>query len=217
MPKLKPETQQSRREHILDTAEKCFARNGFHATSMQMICREAGISPGALYVYFDSKEALIAGICERDRTDFSKRFETVGEAPDFLAALNDLAEHYFVDEARHKLAMTVEIGAESMRNATVRELFSACDCTIHEGFAELLRRQQTEGRIKPIVPVEDAAKLMQVIGDGLLWRRAVDPEFDGERMLPAVLQLVGMLLAPQPGPATEMADEAAGEQAGERR
>jgi len=31
------------------------------------ICREAGVSPGALYVYFDSKEALIAGICERDR------------------------------------------------------------------------------------------------------------------------------------------------------
>ena len=73
MPKLKPETQLARREHILDTAEKCFALHGFHATTIQIICREAGISAGALYVYFNSKEALIAGICERDRAEFSDR------------------------------------------------------------------------------------------------------------------------------------------------
>ena len=63
MPKLKPDTQRARREHILDAAEHCFARAGFHRTTMQDICKEAGVSPGALYVYFDSKEALIAGIC----------------------------------------------------------------------------------------------------------------------------------------------------------
>ena len=62
MPKLKPDTQRARREHILDAALTCFARGGFHATTMQAICREAGVSPGALYVYFDSKEALIAGL-----------------------------------------------------------------------------------------------------------------------------------------------------------
>jgi AcrR family transcriptional regulator len=58
MPKLKPEVQHQRREHILDAAERCFARAGFHRTTMHDICREAGVSPGALYVYFDSKEAL---------------------------------------------------------------------------------------------------------------------------------------------------------------
>ena len=72
MPKLKPDTQRARREHILDAALTCFARGGFHATTMQAICREAGVSPGALYVYFDSKEALIAGLCERDRAEFAE-------------------------------------------------------------------------------------------------------------------------------------------------
>jgi len=55
MPKLKPEVQTARREHILDAAETCFARAGFHRTTMHDICKEASVSPGALYVYFDSK------------------------------------------------------------------------------------------------------------------------------------------------------------------
>ncbi|MGI9478880.1 MAG: TetR/AcrR family transcriptional regulator [Hyphomicrobiaceae bacterium] len=194
MPKLKPETQEARRGHILDTAEKCFAQNGFHATTMQMICREADISPGALYVYFDSKEALIAGICERDRSEFSERFAGIADAPDVLGALNDLASHYFVDQARYRLAMTVEIGAESTRNAAVREMFRECDETIGSSLVSLLERLVAEGRASPALDASEAAKLMQVIGDGLLWRRAVDPAFDGTKMLPPVLALVATLI-----------------------
>jgi AcrR family transcriptional regulator len=201
MPKLKPETQLARREHILDTAEKCFAQNGFHATTMQMICREAGISPGALYVYFDSKEALIAGICERDRSEFSERFDGIAEADDVLAALNELASHYFVDEARHKLAMTLEIGAESTRNDAVREMFRQCDETVGGSLAALVERLEAEGRAKPALPAADVGKLMQVIGDGLLFRRAIDPEFDGTAMLPAVLALVAQMLGLEDVPA----------------
>jgi len=200
MPKLKPETQQARRGHILDTAEKCFAQNGFHATTMQMICREAEISPGALYVYFDSKEALIAGICERDRSEFSERFAGIADAPDVLGALNDLASHYFVDQARYRLAMTVEIGAESTRNAAVREMFRECDETIGASLVSLLERLVAEGRAAPALDASEAAKLMQVIGDGLLWRRAVDPAFDGTKMLPPVLALVAMLIGLKDAP-----------------
>src|SRR4029453_15843619 len=117
MPKLKPDTQRARREHILEAAELCFARAGFHRTTMQDICKEAAISPGALYVYFDSKEALIAGICERDRAEFAEHFAALAAAPDFLAALAALGEEYFVNQPAHKRRMCVEIGLESTRNA----------------------------------------------------------------------------------------------------
>ena len=79
MPKLKPDTQRARREHILEAAELCFARAGFHRTTMQDICKEAAVSPGALYVYFDSKEALIAGICERERAEFAENFASLAD------------------------------------------------------------------------------------------------------------------------------------------
>ena len=51
-----------RRSEILDAAQRCFARTGFHQTSMQQVCSEAGMSAGNVYRYFPSKEAIIAGI-----------------------------------------------------------------------------------------------------------------------------------------------------------
>jgi AcrR family transcriptional regulator len=61
------QAQSDRRAEILSAAQRCFVRAGFHGASMQDICAEAGMSPGNLYRYFPSKEALIAGIAERDR------------------------------------------------------------------------------------------------------------------------------------------------------
>jgi TetR/AcrR family transcriptional repressor of uid operon len=196
LPKLKPETLEKRRDHILDAAERCFAQHGFHSTSMQTICREARISAGALYVHFPSKEALIAGICERDRADFLDRFSAVASADDFLAALDKVAAHYFIEEKVEKLALTIEAGAEATRNASVRETVLACDRAIGESFGGHLDALTRDGRIAPVMAPGDAAKLMQVIGDGLMWRRAIDPDFDASQMLPAVMRLIELMVRP---------------------
>ncbi|MBW8820389.1 MAG: helix-turn-helix transcriptional regulator, partial [Streptomyces sp.] len=52
----------ARRRQILDGAAVCFARNGFHATSMQDVLKEADLSAGAVYRYFSGKEELIGAI-----------------------------------------------------------------------------------------------------------------------------------------------------------
>ena len=127
MPKLKPETQHARRAHILDAAERCIANAGFHRTTMQDICRAAAISPGALYVYFDSKEALIAGISERDRQEFAERLEALADAPDFMQALRALGEQYFLEDAAKDHRMSIDIGLESTRNPRVGEIFRRFD------------------------------------------------------------------------------------------
>ena len=56
-----------RRALILAAAERAFLQKGFHATSMQDVAAEAGMSPGNLYRYFPSKEAIVAGLCARDQ------------------------------------------------------------------------------------------------------------------------------------------------------
>jgi len=202
MPRLKPDTQRARREHILDAALKCFARGGFHATTMQMICREAKVSPGALYVYFDSKDALIAGLCERDRAEFAERFAKLAIAPDFLEALAAIGEHYFIDESAEKQRFVVEMGIEATRNPRIAEIFMGVDQYCSDSFEALFRRLQDEGRIAPRTDIPTLVKVFNVFGDGMFWRRAIDPSADVRSILPVLIELIGMLLNPTEQPAT---------------
>jgi AcrR family transcriptional regulator len=196
MPRLKPASQRQRREHILEAAERCFARAGFHRTTMHDICKEAGVSPGALYIYFDSKEALIAGIAERDRAEFQRRFAGLATAPDLIKALEQMAGQYFLDEPAHKRLMCIEIGLEATRNPRVGEIYRAVDSEVHSSFEALFQRLADEGRIAPRLDIPTLANVFATIGDGLFWRRATDPGFDGKAVLPAVLAVIESLLNP---------------------
>src|ERR1700758_1168029 len=66
MPKVSAQYRDERRAHILAAARRCFVRDGFHQTSMQDLVREAGMSSGAVYRYFDSKDAMILAIAEEN-------------------------------------------------------------------------------------------------------------------------------------------------------
>ncbi len=196
MPKLKPDTQRAKREHILDAAQTCFARRGFHATTMQDICREARVSPGALYVYFDSKEALIEGLCERDRAEMAERFGQLALAPDFIEALTAIGEHYFVAESPEKQRFVVEMGVQSTRNPRIAEIFMGVDKYCSGAFEALFQRLKDEGRIAPAVDVPTLAKVFNIIGDGMAWRRAIEPDIDMRTVLPVLVELVSTLLRP---------------------
>lgn len=194
MPRLKPDTHRARREHILDAALRCFARGGFHATTMQTICREAGVSPGALYTYFDSKEALIAGLCERDRAEFAERFARLADARDFLESLMAIGEHYLIEESVDKQRFVVEMGIEATRNPRIAEIFMSVDKFCNDSFEALFRRLQDEGRIAPRIDIPTLVRMFNVLGDGMFWRRAIDPSADMRTILPLVIELVGSLL-----------------------
>lgn len=199
MPRLKPDTQRARREHILDAAERCFARAGFHRTTMQDICREAAVSPGALYVYFDSKEALIAGLCERDRAKLAEQLVGLAKAPDLMQALAALGAHYALEEPRYKRILHVEMGAESTRNAAVGEIYRSVDRFCKASFADLFTRARDAGRIAPAHDPALLTEVVAVLGDGLFWRRAIDPDFDAERVLPLLIEALSALLRPVAG------------------
>src|SRR5258708_25921276 len=110
--------QADRRGEILAAAQTCFARSGFHQTSMQEICAEAGMSPGNLYRYFRSKEDIIAGIAERDRADAAQQFASVGHG-NFFDGLAQLAQHHLIERSVEEVALCVEIIAQSRPNPAV--------------------------------------------------------------------------------------------------
>src|SRR5580765_1646852 len=105
MPKVLPEYLEQRREQILDAAAACFARRGFHQTTMQDICEEAELSPGALYRYFRSKEELIEGMCARSGGENAGRIEGAMAQDDTLVVIDALCEAFFgafADESRNQ-------------------------------------------------------------------------------------------------------------------
>lgn len=59
MPKITEKRRQAQRARIIAAAQTCFLRRGIHPTSMQDIIQESGLSTGAVYGYFASKDELI--------------------------------------------------------------------------------------------------------------------------------------------------------------
>ncbi|MER7450768.1 TetR/AcrR family transcriptional regulator [Nocardia beijingensis] len=62
MPRVTEEHLERRRQQIMDAARRCFARKGFYETSMQDVFTESGLSAGAVYRYFKSKDELITAL-----------------------------------------------------------------------------------------------------------------------------------------------------------
>lgn len=189
--------QSDRRTEILDAAERCFARAGFHRASMQDICGEAAMSPGNLYRYFPSKEALIAGICERNRAEAVASFAMVDSAPDFFEGLAGLARHHLVDRTDAEVGLCAEIMAESRRHPDIAKLYQGIEHDIKDRIAAMLRNAAARGEIRDDLDIDAAATVLMVLGDGMSWRRSVDPAFDAEGALPLILQMVHCLLAKQ--------------------
>lgn len=196
MPKLSESQQEQRRTRILDAAEASFARNGFHRTTMQDICREAGISAGALYLYFDSKEALIEGISSRSRQEVLEAFALLDTAEDFAAGLGQVLQACILAKPRHKSVLWLEISAEATRNPAIGAIHRSCELHIRSELLGVLARAAEEGRIRPLQPLEEIVATMMVIGDGLFWQHAVNEEFDAGHAAGGVMPVIVKLLNP---------------------
>lgn len=195
MPKLSQTQQAQRRTHILDAAELCFAREGFHRTTMQDICREAKISAGAVYVYFASKEALIDGIVERDREELTRQLAEVSQAPELVQGLEWLLHSSVLSRPPHKIALYVQMLAEAGRNRQVADAISGCEMTLMTSLTAMLDEAQRHGKVAASIVPAIMARMLLILGDGvfvLLARRKMD---EVERAVPHLLGMVSQFLA----------------------
>jgi TetR/AcrR family transcriptional regulator, repressor for uid operon len=187
-----------RRLSILDAAERCFARAGFHGASMHDICAEAGMSPGNLYRYFPSKEAIISGICERNRAQAAEDFLAVDQAPGFFAGLAGLARSHLVDRPDEQTALCADIVAECRRNPQIAQMHEEIERDVKTRLVDMLRRAVERGEISSDLDLENAATVLMVLADGMSWRRASDRSFDAEILLPYMMHMVRCLLTHPP-------------------
>jgi len=183
-----------RRTEILDAARRCFARTGFHQTSMQQICAEAGMSPGNVYRYFPSKEAIIAGIAERDRAEVAAQLADTQFATDFFSTFAALARHHFVERTVEEVGLCAEIMSESRRNPTISKIMNEFDADVKDRLVTMLQSAQARGDIARDADIGAAVEMLMIIADGVWWRRAVDPNFDAEAVLPMFFDVTKYML-----------------------
>lgn len=202
MPRLTSQQQDARRAHILAAAGRCFTRDGFHRTSIQAICREAGVSPGGLYVHFPSKEALIAGLIEADRAELATAFASAAASPDVLTAMIAVGRRYFVEEPPGKAALTLQIWAESARDPAIRDRCLGIEQDVRAHLLFLCQTLRGQGRVASGVRIEALVDLLMLISDGIFKSRALDPRFDGENALAGMLGVFAAGLAGHLDPTT---------------
>ena len=98
------------------------------------------------------------------------------------------------------MALWAEIMAESRRNPEVARLFKECEVDVKARFVDMLRRAAARGEISADLDFDAAVVALMAVADGMTWRRAVDPTFDAEAVLPSILTMVHGLLT-NPGKA----------------
>ncbi|WP_410823367.1 TetR/AcrR family transcriptional regulator [Methylobacterium oryzisoli] len=176
-----------RRIRILDAAERCFVRSGFHRTTMQDVAAEAAMSPGNLYRYFPSKDAIVAGLAERDRGMVQEGFGALPSGPDLLSAFFGLARQHLVDEPVEKAVLCVEMWAEATRNPAMSAICRDFEQEMRQRITGILRKAGTE---EHGADAEALTVLIMVLADGMLARRALLPDFDPGPILDVMLRLV---------------------------
>lgn len=143
MPRVTDTYRDSRRRQIIDSARESFQERGFHATSMQDLFAASGLTAGAVYSYFKSKDDLIVAIAEDNMREVLARFGEVAShnkrenATDLLAdALDVIRKQHQENQFAH---VAVQVWAEALRNERVRSQLSALLATLATDLQSALR------------------------------------------------------------------------------
>jgi AcrR family transcriptional regulator len=175
MPKVSQQHRDARREQILAAARRCFLRDGFHATSMQDLFAEAGLSSGAVYSYFASKDDVIVAIAEenmRGVTEMIRTIATQRPVRSVGAVLADVMDLVHAKDTQDGLGkLTVIVWSEALRNPALAARFTALVTQLHANLAEVI--QQSQGNLPGDVSNDVLAATLLSLVPGYLLQLAL--------------------------------------------
>jgi AcrR family transcriptional regulator len=165
-----------RRAQILSAAMVCFAKCGFHQTSMHDISDQAGISVGLIYRYFENKDAVISAMVDDHKRVTQELLNRAHEAPSLLEALEIFfTAHCCANQRQIQSAFVVDLFAEGSRNPRVGRLVRDVVQTLIEGVAELIAHSPETRRCRNGMKPREMAELLFAALRGMLMRDVVDP------------------------------------------
>jgi AcrR family transcriptional regulator len=163
------------RLRIMDAAVARFSANGYDAASVEDICSEAGVSKGAFYYHFESKQTLFLGLLQAwlvglDKAMNAARRPTVPETLIEMTKMLPVA----MGEARHRLGMWLEFWSQASRDKAVWKATIAPYRHYREFFSQMINDGISEGTFREVDP-DTAAQAILSMAVGLFLQSVLDP------------------------------------------
>ena len=151
MPRISAARASAQRERILDAALTCFAREGFHAATMQDIVAESGLSPGAIYGYFKGKTEVVMAIASERHAMERRRMEDALAAADLDTSLARLIEGFVLGlrdpQEKKWRRLAVQLWAESLSNPRLKREALAGVSQAVEILSPMIAQAQRRGTV----------------------------------------------------------------------
>jgi AcrR family transcriptional regulator len=196
MPRVSEEHRQARREQILAAATRCVARQGFHKATMADVIAEAGLSAGAVYGYFRSKNEIIRAIAERSIGEVAHLLHDLAEREGpvhpvdavavFLEQMASLAE-----ETRGDLAkVAVQAWAEAVRDPEVHAVAREKMGAVRTALEDVVRRAQKDGTMSGSADARAVAQVLFAMLPGFVLEAVVLEDVTAESYVTGLRDLL---------------------------
>lgn len=189
--------QRAKRKQIIDAAISCFIEKGFHATSTAEICKAAGMSPGNLFHYYPTKNAIIEAIVLEDQSDFTDILTLGDNAPSSIDSIIQIliALIRLYNEPNYA-RISIEIIAEASRNSLINDIFIENENIIRAKLAKFISAGIEKNEIDPHLNIGYTASWLMIITDGSIGRKLMEPEFNWSESLDTLILMIKKILSP---------------------
>jgi AcrR family transcriptional regulator len=193
MPKMSKEKKQARRLQILDVATRCFARQGFHRTTMEDIIKELQSSPGAVYCYFRGKGDIVAAIAEQRHSRESALLTESLATGNISNDVEQMAQKFFEmlqnPEEMERRQVTIQIWAESLRDKRIRKIIEH-GIRQRDLLTDALRRAQRSCQLPGDIDVDAFSRVLLGLLQGFILQQAWEPALDHEAYLATAMRVI---------------------------
>lgn len=204
MPKVSPAYRETRRRQILEAALVCFSREGFHRSTLPDIVAESRLSPGAIYNYFDGKEAIIEAIADERH---ARERELIAEAraePALLDVFRRIRRGFFGSlqdpQERRRRRVGIQLWAEAQRSPRILRLVRRGVDEPRRLLRDLIAEGQRRREIAADLDPDATARFMMAVFHGFVLQLEWDPKTPVEPYVALLDVCMKRLFAPQPRP-----------------
>ncbi|HXF72638.1 MAG TPA: TetR/AcrR family transcriptional regulator [Actinomycetota bacterium] len=176
MPRIEEAQRTERRRSLVDAARRLLARAGYRSLTVDDVCREAGVSKGAFYTYFEGKHDLLLALLDEEAASVRSLMEDVErEDPSGTQRLRRFARAMLErGEDPGTLQLPADLWAEMSSDPQVRERWRAAMAERRAVLRSWIDRAIEAGELAPL-PSNALAAIVLALGDGLMLHHALDP------------------------------------------